>query len=556
VRTLAIYRRLLSNRPLAKLLGGEFVSTTGDWLYVVALLVVIYRETGDPLWVGVFGAAQALPFIVLSIPAGMLADRFDRRLILLVSDLARGACMLAMAAVVATGGPTWLLVVLAIIATSFSTVFFPCIGAYIPSLVRDERELGAANSAWGSLDNLGYVVGPVLGGLLVVGGATFAFLVNAATFAVIAVILWRLPASGPSRVHVAVDGAAAPAPEGRAATTATPGARGSDRSHVRAFIGIAVIRSLDYAVSGGLWVMTVILATEVLHGGAPETGYLNAAIGIGGVVGAVASGALVLRRGLGRPLLIGAIALAIGTAALGVSTWLIAAMAAFAVVSGGHMVIEVIGTTLVQRITPDRLLGRSVGVMTTVDSVADAVGAFLMPVLAIAFGIEIVLGVSAALVLVAAVAGMVLIGPALVRPVSALEATLARVAKLPLFAGASAWSLERALGQLEVVDVPEGAVVIAEGDTPDRFYIIDSGSMVVTQALAPGGVRELRRLGPDDVFGELGLLRGTPRTATVTAAEASVLLALDGPEFLALIGGTPTLRARLQDRYEPAAGPA
>src|SRR5213075_1905450 len=74
--------------------------------------------------------------------------------------------------------------------------FYPAIGAYIPNLVRDERELGPANSLWATLDNLGYIIGPTLGGILVaVGGAVFAFLANAATFLVIVAILWRLPPS-------------------------------------------------------------------------------------------------------------------------------------------------------------------------------------------------------------------------------------------------------------------------------------------------------------------------------------------------------------------------
>ena len=174
---LAAYRDLLSNRPLTKLLGGEFVSAIGDWLYIVALLVVIYGETGDPLVLGLFGAARVVPYIVLSVPAGVLADRVDRRMVLLVTDLARGACMLAMAWVVAFDGPVLVLVVLSIVAACFSTFFYPAIGAYIPNLARDERQLGPANSAWASLDNLEFVVGPVLGGLLLAaGGAVFAFL--------------------------------------------------------------------------------------------------------------------------------------------------------------------------------------------------------------------------------------------------------------------------------------------------------------------------------------------------------------------------------------------
>ena len=133
---------------------------------------------------------------MLSIPAGFAADRFDRRLVLLVTDLLRGACMLAMAWLVAIDGPIAGIVGLAVLAACGSAFFYPTIGAYIPNLVRDERELGPANGAWASLDNLGYVVGPAIGGLLVAGGgAVFALLINAATFAVIAAILWRLPPS-------------------------------------------------------------------------------------------------------------------------------------------------------------------------------------------------------------------------------------------------------------------------------------------------------------------------------------------------------------------------
>jgi DHA3 family tetracycline resistance protein-like MFS transporter len=187
---LAAYRGLLSNRPLTKLLAGEFVSAIGDWLYIVALLVVIYGETGDPLVLGLFGAARVVPYVVLSIPAGVIADRFDRRMILLVTDLARGAAMLAMALVVAFDGPIWTLVLLSVLAACGSTFFYPAIGAYIPNLAEDERQLGPANSAWASLDNLGFVVGPVLGGILVAGGGTtFAFVINAATFLVIAAVL-------------------------------------------------------------------------------------------------------------------------------------------------------------------------------------------------------------------------------------------------------------------------------------------------------------------------------------------------------------------------------
>ena len=95
---------LLSNRPLTKLLLGEFISGIGDWLYIVAIFVVIYRETSDAAIVGLFGAVRLVPYIVLSVPAGVIADRFDRRLVLLFSDLLRGGVMVLMTVLVATNG--------------------------------------------------------------------------------------------------------------------------------------------------------------------------------------------------------------------------------------------------------------------------------------------------------------------------------------------------------------------------------------------------------------------------------------------------------------------
>ena len=103
-----------------------------------------------------------------------------------------------------------------------------------------------------------------------------------------------------------------------------------------------------------------------------------------------------------------------------------------------------------------------------------------------------------------------------------------------------------------------GEIIVRQGDPADRFYVIESGSVVVTQSDADGTVRELRRMGSDEVFGELGLLSGAPRSATVTAASDGLLLALDADSFLDLVGRRTAVRGRLLHRYDqvPAAPPA
>ena len=543
---LAAYRGLLANRPLTRLLGGEFVSAIGDWLYIVAILVVIYRETADPTLLGAFGALRTLPYVVLSIPAGIVADRFDRRLILLVTDLARAACMVGMGVLVATNGPVVAIIALSVLAACFSTFFYPAIGAYIPALAGDERQLGPANSAWASLDNVGFVIGPALGGLLVAAsGVTFAFAINAATFLVIAAILWGLPPSyGGAR--------SAPKPEATV-TPATQEPPADVRSAVRPMVGIGLLHFTGYLLVGGIPVLTVLLATDVLHAGEAATGLLNTAIGIGGVTGAIVSGALVLRRRLAPALTLGVLSIAGGLVVMGASGFVVGAMVAIALASAGNLVLEVVTTTIFQRVIPDRIRGRGLGVLMTVGTLAEVLGSLMLPILVAAGGPWPILAVLGVVMAAAGGASVLLIGGAATRAPSPFEATLARVARLPLFAGVGSAALERALGKLVAVPVASGDTVVRQGDPADRFYIIESGEYVVSQLTDAGTEIELRHLGPDDVFGEIGLIRGAARTATVTAMADGVVLALDGSAFLELIGRATSLRGRLLGLYEEPA---
>ncbi len=554
---LSAYRGLLSNRPLSLLLGGEFVSAIGDWLYMVAILIVIYRETADPVVVGLFGALRALPFVVLSIPAGIVSDRFDRRLVLLATDVARFACMLGMAWVVATDGPVAVLIALAVLATCSSSFFYPAIGAYITNLVRDERELGPANSLWATLDNLGYIIGPALGGLLVaLGGVVFAFLVNAATFLVIVAILWRLPPStGPIHPDMPVEGAGDPGSSAAGAEPADPADAaprpappGWGSVPLKPLAGLLLIAAVLYAFDGGLGILTVVLATDVLGASEAATGYLTAAVGVGGVIGGLAAGGLLLRRRLGPPLLAGAIVAALALVVLSVARIVPAAFLGMGMYAFGYFLVDVVVTTILQRILPDATRGRGIGLLMTVGTLGEVIGSLLLPVLVGVLGIA-VLGPAGVLLVVAVVAGLVLIGPATTRPPTPDEDTLIRVSRGPLFAGVGAPQLEAALSRLRTIPVAAGQAIVRQGEPADRFYLVQRGTFAVTRRGDDGTEQLLRTLGPDTFFGELGLLRGTPRSATVTATADGTLLSLDGPEFLDLVGAGGAIRGRLLGLY-------
>ena len=545
---LAGYRRLLDNRPLSRLLAGEFVSSVGDWLYLVALLIVVYRESEDTVLLGIVGAARVLPYVFLSIPAGIVADRFDRRLILLVTDVARGVLMVVLAWLVATDAPVAWVVALSIVAASFSAFFSPAIGAYLPSIVKDEAELGPANSAWSTLDNLAFIIGPGIAGLLIATtGLTAAFLLNAASFAIVSVVLWGLPSVRP---------AAAESPDAAGNGPATTGAQGQARRSLAAIVrplaGVTLADITAAFAFGGLGILTVILAVE-LGAGEEGTGFLNAGIGLGAVVGAVASGVIVARSGLRTILVVGTIVFAAGLAVLGLVPSIGLAFIAMAVASAGSLLAEVVSTTMIQRLVPDAMRGRAIGTVDTLTILAYAAGSLVLPVLAGEFGIAQVLLASALLVVAGAIGGVVLIGDAVpAGPPPEIEAVARRLADLPVFTGIPESRLATALARAKPLSVRAGETVIRQGEPADRFYVILDGEFQVSQSNAGSGPRDLRTLRRDEVFGEIGLLMGAPRTATVTAATDGRLLALEAGDFLEVVSSAPDLRPRLLALYRGA----
>jgi MFS family permease len=532
---LELFRR---NPDLAHLLTGEFISGIGDWLYLVAILVVVYADSSSPVLLGIVGAARILPYVLLSVPAGIVADRFDRRMVLLVTDLARGLLMLVLAAAVVLDAPTLVIVAVSILAACFSTFFGPAIAALLPMLV-DERDLGPANSAWATLDNVAFIVGPALAGILLAGGGLeLAFLLNAASFAIVAVVLWRLPVS---RATALID---------EAGPGAEPGYGAGWRALVRPLAGPFILDSTTSIVGGGLGVLTVVLAVDVLRAGEAGTGYLNAATGVGGVVAGLLGGALLARR-LGVPLLIGGVAGGIGLAWLAIAGDLLVAMLAMAVAVAGLLLLDVVNTTLIQRIVPDALRGRAMGVLQTTSAVLYSLGSLAMPIIAASAGIGAVL-VGSAVITAVGVAAALLLTERRAAP-APLDPARTRLLEQPIFAGLPASRLEAAARLMVEVPIRAGEVIVRQGDPADRFYVVADGAVRVTQA-PEGGRAEvhLRDLGPGDVFGEIGLLRRSPRTATVTASAPGTLLALDADAFHDLVGSGPGLSTRLLDLYRGA----
>jgi MFS family permease len=309
---------------------------------------------------------------------------------------------------------------------------------------------------------------------------------------------------------------------------------------------------LTWFAFGGINILIVILAIDVFDGGDAATGFLSAATGVGGIIGAVASGILVLRPRLGPAILLGSAAFTAALVLLGVADSLLVAFIAITVASVGHLVLDVVRTTILQRIVPDAFRGRFTGVLMTTSGGAEALGTLVVPIVAVVAGLASVMAVTALSLLLGAVLAVWLIGRAADVAVGPYDRELRRIARLPIFAGLSGARVERALRQLAPVVVAAGGVVIRQGDEADRFYVIVTGRFDVSRAAdAESEPAHLRMLGPDDVFGELGLLRREPRSATVRALEDGLLFSMERDAFLAMVGARSSVSDRLLALYEP-----
>ena len=311
----------------------------------------------------------------------------------------------------------------------------------------------------------------------------------------------------------------------------------------RSMTGPLVLDAATSFVLGGVGVLTVLLSVEVLGAGEAGTGFLQAATGVGGVVAGVAGGAL-LARTLRIPLVIGGAVGGIGLAWLAMSGNLLAAMIGMAIAVAGLLLLDIVNTTMIQRLIPDAQRGRAMGLLQTSSAIVYSLGSLVMPIAADRLGVPFVLGASAIVVVAGMAVALLLaqVGPA----PAPVDPVRLRLLDQPIFAGLPAARLESAARRLVPVPMSAGDRVIREGEAADRFYLVDSGTLRVTQSRG-GQEVVLRELGPGSVFGEIGLLRDVPRTASVTATSEGVLYALDAAGFAELVGSGPGLGSRLLD---------
>lgn len=361
-------RRILGQPNLLLLLGGSVVSSLGDWALALALPYFVFDRTGSILSTGGLVAAELLPRLLFSSLAGVLADRWNRRLTMIGSDLFRAA-LVPVLLLVATGGPLWLVYAVAMLEACAAQLFVPASGALLPSVVRSRDDLYAANSALTGARAATQLVGPPLGGLLYTAlGLGTSALVDGASFVVSALAIAAMRSLAPAPPP----DAGAPEPGGGLLADLAAGLRfvaGHRRvAAVCLSIGVVMIGQ------GTLETAIVPFLRGVLRFDATEFGVVAAAQGAGSLIGAFGLGSISARL-TGSRVLGACLLLAGGLLAGFALSRSLPLTAGFLLLASVPVVVATVWVqTYYQRHVDDRLLGRVLGLGDNLAAVGLLIG--------------------------------------------------------------------------------------------------------------------------------------------------------------------------------------
>ena len=525
--SVAALQAVYDNRPLRRVELAFLGFSVAEWAIWIPILVFAYNR-GGVFEAGLVALVQLAPAALIAPLAASFGDRYPRDRVLLAAYLLQSLSVAAIAAALVAGAPVAIVYGLAMLANAAITLTRPVQAAIFPSLARTPAELTAANIVGGAVETIAILAGPAITGVVLQAfGPLPVFVAASLVLMACALLVVGLP-----RMLV----------EGDRPTSTARGLRGALREALAGFPMLArepnprsvvVVLGSSAVLWGTLDVLLVVLALETLSIGQAGVGFLNAALGAGGIAGAAIAVLLIGRPKLAGPFAMGVLLWGAALAAVGLFALPFAAAALLALAGLGRVVMDVAGRTLLQRVSPDALLSRVFGVLEGIHMGSFAVGSILAPLLV---GLAGARGAFAAsgLGLVAVIAiswpRLVRIDTAgLVRP-----RELAALRGVPFFLPLNGPALERLAAALIPVDASAGTAIITQGERGDRFYIITAGEVVVTVDGKP-----VRTLGAGQSFGEIALLRDIPRTASVLAVGPVELLALDRHHFVEAVTGQP-----------------
>jgi len=387
---------LLSRAPDFRLL---FVATAGSavgtYLAATVLTLRMYHLTHSGRWVAGLLIADFLPIVVIGLGLGPLIDRLRRKRLMVVSDLVRSAvfCLLPF---VDRPGAIIGLAAISGVATGF---FRPAVYAGLPNLVEGDDDLTEANSLLGAAENVSWMVGPIVAGVVYTAfGVTPAFLLNAATFLLSALLVSRIPGNRLQSDAPLTRGHWRDVADGIGLVLRTPQLR-----------TVLIVWNVVIAGNAALNVGEIFLAQKSLHGGNVGYALLVGATGAGLVLGSLASPFVMGQIGLRRLYPAAILIMAVGAVAASraPSVWVAAPLAAFMTV--GNAIAIVCNQLLVQRGAEDAMRGRAIAVLMSSTYITLAIGMGITGTLANEYGGRALWAGAGALYLFASVVAGILV---------------------------------------------------------------------------------------------------------------------------------------------------
>ncbi len=380
-----------------KLFGASTISNLGDGIAAVAYPWLASALTRNPLLIALVAVVQRLPWLLFSLPAGVITDRKDRRTLMVTANALRTVLTIVVAlvvlgkqdslpgvdaladseAVVATDLTLYLLVLLATMLLGTAEVLYDNTAqTFMPSIVHSSRLEKANGRLWSSELVANTFAGPPVGAFLLAAAFSLPFFVDAATFGIAACLIALIPSDAVSAVSQ---------PEDRKPWRAelTEGVRWLWNHEL--LRPLAIILGLLNAIGSLTLAILVLYAQEVLHTSPTEFALLTTGAAFGGVIGGWTASAISQRIGAGASLYLTLIGGAAATSVIGLTSSWIVAWLMFALLTLTGVLWNVITVSLRQTIIPDHLLGR-------VNSVYRFFAWGMMPIGSIIGGLTVIVG--------------------------------------------------------------------------------------------------------------------------------------------------------------------